>query len=340
MVILARLIPPAAFGVFALATIVQELAINIPGEGIGSALVQRKELRRDHLQAGFALSLLIGVVLIVVTLLLAQFVVRPLYDAQTAGYVALATPWFLLGAILALPTSMLRRRLDFKRLAVLDLTQSMVRAFVTVLLAAAFGLDAPALILGGLAGLVAVVPLALVFARVPIPRWRTAAIREILPYGGPAALATVAWAGFRNGDYAVVGARLGAAQAGFYWRGFQLGVEYQRKISTVMTQIAFPVLSRTTGEHEMFALRRRMVRPARRGRLPVARAAGRAGAGGDPVRVRRHVEAGSGADPDPRGRRRGDGDHRCRGLGADGRPGALARCWSTAWRTSWSTWAR
>ena len=41
--------------------------------------------------------------------------------------------------------------------------------------------------------------------------------------------------------------RLGAAQAGFYWRGYQLAVEYQRKISAVMTQMAFPVLARTAG---------------------------------------------------------------------------------------------
>ena len=59
----------------------------------------------------------------------------------------------------------------------------------------------------------------------------TAAARDLLPYGGPAALATVAWTGFRNGDYAIIGAVLGPAQAGFYWRAYQLAVEYQSKIS-------------------------------------------------------------------------------------------------------------
>jgi O-antigen/teichoic acid export membrane protein len=98
------------------------------------------------------------------------------------------------------------------------------------------------------------------FAPVPLPRWRRDAVRDLLPYGGPAMLACFSWTGFRNGDYAIVGARLGAAQAGFYFRGFQLAVEYQSKISAVMGQVAFPVLSRTAGAAEMFALRRRMVR--------------------------------------------------------------------------------
>ena len=44
MIVLARLIPPSAFGMFAVAVIVQELAVNVPSEGVGSAsvLVERR----------------------------------------------------------------------------------------------------------------------------------------------------------------------------------------------------------------------------------------------------------------------------------------------------------
>jgi O-antigen/teichoic acid export membrane protein len=260
MVVLARLIPPSAFGMFALAVIVQELAVNVPSEGVGSALVQRRTVERRHLQAGLALSLLIGIVLGLLTLLVAAFVVRPIFGDTTALLVALTTPWCVLGAVVALPMTVLRRRLDFRRLSLLGLVQSIVRIVATIALAAGLGLDGEALVLGGLAGMIVMVAAAVAFAPVPLPRWDRAAIRDILPYGGPAMLATLSWAGFRNGDYAIVGAKLGAAQAGFYWRGFQLSVEYQGKISAVMHQVAFPVLSRTPGAEEMFAMRRRMVR--------------------------------------------------------------------------------
>ena len=259
MVVLARLIPPAEFGLFALVVIVQELSTT-PIEGVGSALVQRKEIRREHLQSGLVLSLLIGAALTVVTLALALLVVEPVYGARAEGLILLATPWFALCAVYALPVAMLRRSLDFRRLSMLDLSLASVRSVVAIALAVLFGLDAAALVIGGLAGMVVTLALALWFAPVPLPRWRRGAVRDILPYGGPATLAVMFWTGFRNGDYAIVGARLGPAQAGFYWRGFQLGVEYQRKIATVMTQVAFPVLSRTAGVEEMLALRRRMVR--------------------------------------------------------------------------------
>src|SRR5919205_874690 len=245
MIVLARLIPPSAFGMVAVAVIVQELAVNVPSEGVGSALVQRRDVERAHLEGGLAFSLLAGAVLALVTLVVAHFVVRPLFGGETAVLVALTTPWFVLGAIVALPMTLLRRRLAFGRLATLALTQAVVRAATSIALAAGFGLDARALVFGGLAGMAAMVLLALVFAPVPLPRWRGAAVRDLLPYGGPAMLACFSWAGFRNGDYAIIGAKLGAGQAGFYWRGFQLAVDYQNKLSAVMNQVAFPVLSRT-----------------------------------------------------------------------------------------------
>ena len=101
--------------------------------------------------------------------------------------------------------------------------------------------------------------LALWFAPPPLPRLRPQAMRELLPYGGPAALACIAWTGFRNGDYAIIGAKPGVAQAGFYWRGYQLSVEYQRKISVLMGTMAFPMLARTQDAEQLHALRRRMV---------------------------------------------------------------------------------
>ena len=260
MVVLARLIPPSAFGMFAIAVIVQELAINVPGEGVGTALVQRKHIEREHLQGGLAISLVTAAVLAVITLLLAKVLVRPVFGDETAVLVAMAAPWFFLGALLAVPLAVMRRKLDFRSLSIMSVAQQAVRCLVTIGLAAAVGMDAAALVLGSLAGLCTSVALALWISPVPLPRWRWRAIRDLLSYGAPATLAAFSWAGFRNGDYAIVGARLGAAQAGFYWRGFQLAVEYQRKVSTVMAQVAFPVLARTAGVDEMFALRRRMVR--------------------------------------------------------------------------------
>lgn len=259
MVVLARLIPPAEFGIFAIIIIVQELALTMPMEGIGSALVQRRRIDREHLEGGLVLSLAVGACLAALTLLAALVVVEPLFGERTASLVLLALPWYLLGAVYAVPMAVLRRRLDFRRMSIVDVAQNLTRVAAMLALALA-GLNAEALLLGCLAGMATAVVLALAFAPVPAPRWRSQAVRDLLPYGGPAALSCVAWTGFRNGDYAIIGATLGTAAAGFYWRGYQLAVEYQRKISVVMSQMAFPILARAQTTEDMLALRRRMVR--------------------------------------------------------------------------------
>ncbi|MEA2244985.1 MAG: lipopolysaccharide exporter, partial [Solirubrobacteraceae bacterium] len=259
LVVLARLIPPAAFGVFAVVVIFQELALTVPAEGVGSALVQRRSVERRHLQGGLMLGLLGGVLLTLLALAVAQFVARPIYGDETADLILLASPCFMLGAASAVPVAVLRRRLDFARISLIDVVSTFTRLSVAIALAFA-GFDASALVIGQLASLVVGTAAAWAFAPVPLPRWNRQAIRELMPYTGPATLACFAWTGFRNGDYAIISARLGAAQAGLYWRAYQLAVEYQKKISTVMTQIAFPVLARAVDEDEMLALRRRMVR--------------------------------------------------------------------------------
>jgi O-antigen/teichoic acid export membrane protein len=259
MVFLARLIPPAAFGVFAVIIVVQELSQSMPMEGIGGALVQRKAVGRRHLQAGFAVSLTGGLLLTALTIGLSFAVVGPIFGEETKLLMIATAPCFILGAIYALPISVLRRRLDFRRMSMLEIVMNMFRAFGTLALALV-GLDAPALVFGSMSGVVAGCVLALWFAPVPLPRWHRKEAKELFPYAWPAATATVSWAGFRNGDYAVIAATLGSAAAGIYWRAYQLAVEYQRKITVAMTQIAFPVLSRTAGAEERLVLRQRMVR--------------------------------------------------------------------------------
>ena len=203
-------------------------------------------------------------------------------------------------------------------MSIVDLTLNARRVVATVALAIA-GLDAGALVFGSMAGMAMSLVLALHFAPVPFPRWRSKGD------AGPAAL----WraGGARDGRLDRVPQRglrdhratLGPAQVGFYWRAYQLAVEYQRKISVAMAQMAFPVLARTAGASELLALRQRMVRLLTVVVFPLLDAPGPARPGRRPVAVRPGVGAGGGADADPRPRRGGDAGHGRLRLGLDGR---------------------
>lgn len=260
MVVLARIIPPDDFGAFAVALIVAGLAVVIPAAGVGTALVQRDEVTREHLQAGGALALLSAAVFGGLTWLASYVLIEPLIGTSAAQLVRMACPLFLLSSIGTVSTAMLQRRLDFRRLALMEIGGNLARVSVSLSLAAAAGLGGTALVAGMLVGTAVTSAIAISGARPPVPRLRRAAARDISSFGLPAAGAAIAWTGFANGDYAVIAARLGTAAAGQYWRSYTLAVSYQAKISVLMQTVAFPVLSRSATDEDLLALRGRMLR--------------------------------------------------------------------------------
>jgi O-antigen/teichoic acid export membrane protein len=259
IVILARLIVPAEFGRFAIAFIAQQVAFMIVAGGLSAALVQRKTISRSHLETGVALALIAGLALAILTLLVATVIVTPIFGARTGLFVQLMSPLCLVSAVNAVPMSSLGRRMAFRRISEIEMLNTFSRVAVCVALAL-IGLEGEALVLGLVAGSTIAAAMAWLSAPPPMPRLHRGAARDLLNYSLPTSMAAVSWVAFNNVDYAIVGSRLGALQTGFYYRAYTLAVEYQSKIAIVMTQVGFPVLSRTRTAADLTHLSRQMVR--------------------------------------------------------------------------------
>jgi lipopolysaccharide exporter len=173
--------------------------------------------------------------------------------------VQLMTPLCIVSAVGLVPTAILRRRMAFRRLSEIEVLNTVVRVVVCIGLALV-GLEGEALVLGVVAGSLAMTVIACVSVPPPVPKLERVAARELLDYGLPASMAAISWVGFSNCDYAIIGARLGPVQTGLYFRAYTLAVEYQSKIGMVMTQVGFPVLSRTRDAADLTGLYRQMVR--------------------------------------------------------------------------------
>lgn len=258
MVVLARLISPAEFGRYAVALVVGELMF-VPAQAVGTALVQRPHTGSDYLETGEALSILLGLAIVLITLLAASLVVGPVFGERTAFLVRLSTIGCVINSTNMVPAAVLQRRLAFRRLSVVQVATTVVRAAASISLAIAWR-NATALVVGGLIGAVAGTILLWSWAPPKFPRLHRAPTKDLASYGIPAGFAALGWVGFRNCDYAIVGARLGPVQAGYYFRSYTLGVEYQKKVSQVMSSIGFPLLARAKTDGEKDALRGRMVR--------------------------------------------------------------------------------
>ena len=83
-VVLARLIAPSEFGEAVVPLIFVPLAVIFTFEGLGSALVQRKEIDHTHVEAAMLASLITGAVLSAATFLLADPVGGQLFGKASA----------------------------------------------------------------------------------------------------------------------------------------------------------------------------------------------------------------------------------------------------------------
>lgn len=259
-VALARLIPPSGFGEAVVPLILVPLAVIFTFEGFGSALVQRKTIEPAHAEAAMLASLLTGALLTALAIALARPVGEPLFGAGPARLIVMISPVFLLAGLGAVSRSMLWRRLDFRRVSLIEMLSLGIGAATAVALAAAAGLDAPAIVLGALSGSAVTTVLLLVAAPPPLPAWHRGALREVMAFGLPASGAGLTYVAITNATLAVAAIRLTASQVGIFWRAFQLGVIYQEKISGIMIRLAFPVYSRTEDLGQLLRFHERATR--------------------------------------------------------------------------------
>jgi O-antigen/teichoic acid export membrane protein len=258
-VALARLIAPAEFGNAAVALIFVPLSVILTYEGFGSALVQRREIDDAHLEAATLISGAAGIVLTIATFLLSPLIAGPLLSDDIAHLIQLISPVFLLASVGTVSRAKLSRRLDFRTIGLIETVGMVVGAFASVGFALT-GMNAEAIVLGGLVSTALASLLLIVCARPARPRWHREELASITRFGAPASAAGTLYVAITNVDYAVLAARLSSTQVGLYWRAFQLGVSYQDKISGIMQRIAFPMYSRTRNMTEMKRLHERATR--------------------------------------------------------------------------------
>jgi O-antigen/teichoic acid export membrane protein len=258
LLILARILTPADFGHAAVALVVLALANAV--KGFGTALVQLPSMRREHQQAASALSLGLGLTLTALTIVLAPVVAEPIFGSETATLIQIVAPAFAIFGLAAAPEATIYRKVNFRAVGVIDASAQVVGSGLALGLAFA-GLGAKALVIGVLA-IAATSSLALTLASRPLilPAWRPREMRELLSYGTFASANSLVDNLGRNVDYAILGAMLRPADVGFYQRAYQIGIDYQGKLTGILLRVAFPIYSRTSSLEQMRGLNERIVR--------------------------------------------------------------------------------
>ncbi len=118
--VLGRILSSRDFGIVAAAISVMVLFYAIRDVGVGRALVQRKDIDRDHLSTAFSVSLYLGLGLGLVMLLTAPLVGELYRIHESIDILRALSLLFALRGIAITSRMMLQRAMRFRAIALID----------------------------------------------------------------------------------------------------------------------------------------------------------------------------------------------------------------------------
>ena len=259
--VVARLLSPADYGLMAMAGIWTGIMSLISEMGMGAAIVQFQELEDDELNSCFWLTMSLAALGY-----LALYFAAPLLEtwfstpmlANVVRVVALTLP---LIAIRVVPDGLLRKQLAFDKLSQADLVSTLLTVPVVLGMAWAGG-GVWALVAGTLVAPAVQNVVIFRFAKwFPGIRIGGKRFRELMRYSLATLVSRVSWATYQQADIFVLGKVSGDVTLGFYSMAKELAALPVTRISTVVNQLASPVMAELQVNRE--ALRAALLRALR-----------------------------------------------------------------------------
>jgi len=249
LAILARLLSPKDFGLLGMASIFVGLAALSSQLGVGPAIVQRSSLTPNHVRAGFTLSVFTGLVILLILWISAPFIARFFHTDGLASVVKAVSLSFVFDSLGVVAEALLRRDLQFKKLARINI-EGLILGYASIgILLAWLGFGVWALVGATLGRSLSNSILLLLSQRHPMkPLLSRRESRDLLYFGGGFTLARLFNYAAMNGDYTVVGRVLGAEAVGTYTRAYQLMMLPASYFGQVLNDVLFPVMAKIQNE--------------------------------------------------------------------------------------------
>jgi O-antigen/teichoic acid export membrane protein len=250
--ILARHIPPLAYGLVAMAALVTNFLETIRDVGTGYALVREREVSGELASTVFWLNCGVGSAASLLVVALSWPAAWFFHEPQVARILQILAISFFLGAMSVVPTAMLNRAMEFRKVATAQTAAAILGTTVAVVMAIS-GKGVWSLVGGTVTASVVNTLVVWTFApvRVYLVAWH-GATRRILTFGlnltGFQVLNYIS----RNADNLLVGRFLGSTPLGYYQMGYMLMTYPITNFATVVAQVVYPALATLRDDNERF----------------------------------------------------------------------------------------
>jgi O-antigen/teichoic acid export membrane protein len=242
-VVIARILTPEQFGVYAVALTVQSILMTVADLGLSAELIKSSDPERKAPTVA-TLGLTIGGLLTLGTVITASSVATLLGSPAAAPAIMVLAFTLLLGGAGVVPYAYLQRRFQQRELFFISTIDFVISTTVTLALIAA-GWGVLGLAFGRLAAQTVSTTLQFVLAKTK-PRYRIdrRVVRPVLAFGLPIAGANLlSWA-LLNVDNVVIARIAGPTALGFYVLAFNISNWPMNALSQMVRSVSLPYFAR------------------------------------------------------------------------------------------------
>ena len=252
-IILARILSPRDFGIFAVALIALNGLNSINELGVTYAVVRWPGDLKLAARTATTIAISASVLIFIACFIAAPFFASALHTPAATGVLRLLALGVVIDGVASVPIGLLTRGFRQDKRAIAEWSGFVVSTTVTIGLAIA-GFGAWSLAWGRLAGnSVNCGALYILAPSRPRPGWDKSVARELLRFGIPLTGSSFLVFAMLNVDYLVVGRELGTVALGYYALAFNLSSFPWNLLSTAVRPIAVPAFARF--QHDSARLR-------------------------------------------------------------------------------------
>lgn len=250
-IVLARLLLPSQYGLAAIAWTVTSFAFLFSDLGLSAWLVQTPRITDRDASTAFWINGLAGVVLTLLVLGLSSPLASLFGHPALAPLLRIASIAFTL-SMTAVPNALLERRLQFSKIAGIDLG-AQTSGFVLTVVCAALGLGATSLVIGPVVSTAVASTGAFIASRwLPTARPSRSSARRLMGFGGHLTGYNVVAFWALNLDNILIGRFVGTTELGFYNRAYMLMLMPFQQVTSALGRVLLPVLSAVREDRDRF----------------------------------------------------------------------------------------
>lgn len=253
-IILARLLVPEDFGLFGMALLLGEMILRIGALGMGIGIIAKSDVNDEDLSTAFWTMAVVRCLMFVAAFTLAPFLSKFFEEPRVTNIIRAVSFTFLFQIVGVVGNALLRKRLFFHKIFVINASSALIEAIIAILLVTLYIQNYWALVIAMVSASLWNNMLVFILSRwIPKFRFSKKSFRFLFRYGINSLGASLAGYFNENIDYLLVGKMLGPRMLGFYEFAYRIPFLIENRISSPLKEIMFPTLVHVKNSDEKLA---------------------------------------------------------------------------------------